>query len=763
MSPEKAAAAAYFMVLSGAPPQALRIAKPGAYTAGRARDCELLVAHADVSREHCRLDWNGSAASLEDLDSKAGVQLNGEPLTEKSLLRPGDKVRLGPVLLQFGLGEPPDAPKHDAPPPPPGAIVMLALGEPEERLSPSNGAEWIIGRDAKCEVVLNHPGVSRRHASLRRIPGGGCSITDLRSTAGTFVNGHRFDCHELTVGDRVKLGPFDLQYDGEALCRLSSARGASIQAIDLCQTTGECTQLDRLSFTIPPSQFTGILGPSGAGKTTLLHILAGLRSPADGKVLVNGEDSHAHARSFGLVPQEDIVHRQLTVGQALRFSAQLRLPASTPGIQIQKLILQTMDELGLRSYADHRIGRLSGGQRKRVSVAAELLAHPPVLFLDEPSSGLDPATEFQLMEVLRELTNTGCTVVCTTHVMENAYLMDELIIITGGCLAFVGTPQEAREYFDVTRLPALYERLLERPAAEWKEEFEDRRSVKMAAPPDEAPLPAQQHRRSFVLPILLARQWAILRADWRNFAILGGQPIVIAALVAWVTDDESLAFFFAYVTTLWFGCSNAAQEIVKEIPIYRRERLIGVGRHAYLASKLLFLFLITATQSMVLYAGLLIGHGGTDGAPQFQIGALLGIALAAVGMGAAISAIARSVMQAVLIVPLLLIPQILLSGHPVPANEMKPGVHAVACALPTFASQTLMDVSFLWLKSVDHTALGKHWTSFHNLDRNKQLHTGEIYAYLNPSIFAFATHAAWALGAYVVAWKALRARDRHGR
>ena len=138
-----------------------------------------------------------------------------------------------------------------------------------------------------------------------------------------------------------------------------------------------------------------------------------------------------------------------------------------------------MDELGLRDHAGQSIARLSGGQRKRVSVAVELLARPAVLFLDEPSSGLDPATESQLMEVLRELTNTGCTVVCTTHVMENAYLMDELIIITGGCLAFLGTAQEAREYFGVTRLHALYQRLLERPAAEWKKDLEEKRP-----PPD---------------------------------------------------------------------------------------------------------------------------------------------------------------------------------------------------------------------------------------------------------------------------------------
>jgi energy-coupling factor transporter ATP-binding protein EcfA2 len=464
-----------------------------------------------------------------------------------------------------------------------------------------------------------------------------------------------------------------------------------------------------------------------------------------------------------LVPQEDIVHQELTVAQALRFSARLRLPADTPDVEIQKLILQTMDQLGLRDSAGHFIECLSGGQRKRVSVAAELLGRPAVLFLDEPSSGLDPATESQLMEVLRELTNTGCTVVCTTHVMENAYLMDELIVITGGCVAFLGTAQEAREYFGVQRLHALYERLLERPAQEWKRDFAalqiPAESEPSAAPKVSAPPP----RRALALPILLARQWAILASDWRNFAILAGQPVIIAALVAWATSDESLALFFAYVATLWFGCSNAAQAIVKEIPIYRRERLIGVSAHAYLTSKFLFLFAVTAMQGLLLYGCLVAGLGGTDGAPEFQITALLGIALAAVGIGSAMSALARSEMQAVLLVPLVLIPQILFSGHPVSVSEMKPAVYSVSRTMPTFAAQTLMDASFLWQRKTVRETVEAHWQSVRNIQRQVQFQTGDTFTRLGPAAISLATHAFWAALTYYVAWRGLRRRERMRR
>ncbi len=764
---------AYITIVSGAAAKFLRFEAAGSFLAGRAPDCAFVLNDAEVSRHHCRFDWDGTTCTVEDLSSRRGTLWNGAPLVAKAALKPGDKLSIASLVLEFGMGEPPST--SSVQPKPSGTaagIPVLVAGKETDHIEPNPKTELAIGRDPQCDVVLNHPGVSRRHASLR-IVGGGCVVTDLQSSAGSFVNGHRFDSHELTVGDRLQIGPFDFQYDGKSLVRIAAARGSSIRVMNLDQGDLQHLRLDDLTFTISSSRFTGILGPSGAGKSTLLHALAGLHAPLRGKVLVDGEDIYATdtPRAFGLVPQEDIVHRELKVAEALRFSARLRLPAATPSIEIQKLILQTMDQLGLRPHADKPVARLSGGQRKRVSVAVELLARPAVLFLDEPSSGLDPATESQLMEVLRELTNTGCTVVCTTHVMENAYLMDELIIISGGCLAFLGTAQEAREYFGVNRLHALYERLLERPAVEWKQEFAAKRPP---AEPQEPRAPATEwkpRKRALALPILLARQWAILASDWRNFVILGGQPLIIALLVAWVCSpkgddkpDASLALFFGYLATLWFGCSNAAQAIVKEIPIYRRERLIGVSARSYLASKYIFLFAITAAQAFVLY-GCLRMSLAVDGAASLHLGALLGVALSSVGIGCAISALARSMMQAVLIVPLILIPQILFSGHPVKAYEMKDPVYAVAFPMPTFASQTMVDVSFFWNQKVGGEISTDHYASLHNLQRNKliaaaDLRNGSYFTNGRPALVGLVTHLLWAVITFCVAYLGLRRQER---
>jgi len=750
---------AHLAVTGGLPPRVFPLGE-GSFIAGRSADTDFELSHVEISRQHCRFSWDGKTCTLEDLGSVRGTRVNGQRIEAITTLKPGDQVAIGPAIVVFGLGDQAVASPHAAPAAAP-AMQMLVLGKPADRIEVDR--LLTIGREPGLDVWLNDPGVSRRHASAAPAERGGIVITDLNSTAGSFVNGHRFDTHELTIGDRLQIGPFCFQFDGDTLNRVANAAGGTIRADHIFFRSGPLTILDDIALTIPASRFVGIIGPSGAGKSSLLTTLSGLRAPELGVVFVDGQDIYSGrgAESFGFVPQEDIVHADLSVDEALRFSAQLRLPAGTPPREIDKLLLQTMDQLGLRPHARKPISRLSGGQRKRVSVGVELLAKPAILFLDEPSSGLDPATEFQLMELLRDLADTGCTIVCTTHVMENAYLMDQLIVLVGGCLAFQGSAQGAREYFGVPKLTGLYDRLVDRPPKEWQTAFLER-----PIPPDEVPNPAphlthsKPARRALALPILLARQWAILRSDWRNFVLLAGQPLVIASLVSWVSDDRALVMFFAYLATLWFGCSNAAQEIVKELAIYRRERLVGVGAHSYLASKFIFLIGITTVQALLIFVAMLIGEGGREGSVLFQLLSLFSIAVAAVGIGAAISALSRSVMQAVMFVPLILIPQILFSGYTVSPSDMSRSVLFVSRLTPTFCAQTIMDTSFLWQQELSGELMRDHRESYRNLDPQREFSNGDIFTKKRPAIRGLIGNLMWGLTAYFLAWFTLKKRER---
>ena len=256
------------------------------------------------------------------------------------------------------------------------------------------------------------------------------------------------------------------------------------------------------------------------------------------------------------------------------------------------------------------------------------------------------------------------------------------------------------------------------------------------------------------------RQWAILRADWKNLLLVLGQPAFIGLLVTWVSKEPALVLFFAYIATLWFGCGNAAQEIVKELPMFRRERLIGLGRHGYLLAKFLSLARITIVQSLLLYGVMQLSTWGIGGAVEWQIPGLILAACAAVGIGLAISAWAKSVLQAVMVVPLVLIPQILFSGFVPPAGDMKAGPYLVSRVMPSAAVQSVMDTSLFWQRKISGSMRVDYPSAFSNLNRDRSLKNGQIYANATPAWWGLGTLAAWAAGAYWAAWFALRGKER---
>jgi ABC transport system ATP-binding/permease protein len=718
---------------------------------GRAAEVDLILSHPEVSRRHCRILREGENWFVEDLGSQRGTAVNGSRISGRTALRPGDQIQVGPVLLVLGVS-PEESSTAAELVNPVGSVTYK--GKAAESIS--LGSDLIFGRSGEVDVLLSDPVVSRRHAMIESGPKG-YRLLDLHSKSGSFVNGRRFDEHDLVIGDQIQLGPFFFIYDGKQLVRVRRLSVGRIIALGLTKQGDNGPILNRASFVAEPGQFIGILGPSGAGKTTLLNALSGLRPAESGKILFDQTDLYKYLgqlRSlFGYVPQDDIVHSDLTVTEALTFAARLRLPAGTPRLEIVKLVDHTIASLGLSDRVNLKIGRLSGGQRKRVSVGVELLSRPPLLFLDEPTSGLDPLAEFKLMELLRRLADTGCTVVCTTHVMENVYLMDQIAIISDGRVVFQGAPDEARSKFGVTRLSALYDAL---QAIDSKNlpPFEP---TLPSEPEQERPaaVPLAKKKRAFALPILLQRQFAIFRADVKNLLILLAQPIIIGALVAWVAGDPQLDQFFAYIATLWFGCSNSAQEIVRELPIYRRERLVGLSRLSYLTSKFLWMGGLTAIQSLLIYATIAIGHLGTNGAAHWQIIGLILLAFSATGIGLTVSAFAKTPMQAVMLVPLLLIPQILFSGFTVSVGDMTPPVLTISQIMPSFASERIADVSFLVDRRISGELAREYSKAYFNINdwyrsrTGERLKTGTVFTDTRPLWVAYLSLILWTIAGFI--------------
>ncbi|WP_433357388.1 ATP-binding cassette domain-containing protein [Micromonospora saelicesensis] len=466
--------------------------------------------------------------------------------------------------------------------------------------------------------------------------------------------------------------------------------GIAAQGLGQSVRSGRQTLTD-ISLSIAPGELVAIIGASGAGKTTLLEILAGVQRPAAGTVTYDGT---AAAGTIGVVPQDDIIHRELPLARTLRYAARLRLPSTTGPAEISDRVAEVLAELRLTDRAATPVGLLSGGERKRASIAVELLTRPGVFFLDEPTSGLDPAIAVELLRVLRALADTGATVVLTTHQITDVDHCDRVVVLTRqGRLAFAGTPAAAREFFGLRSLVEVHLRLDEATQpAEWPDRFAEQRAAEQ--PPrttDDADVAATPPRRVGRL-----RQWAVLTArnteivarNRLTLAILLGSPLMVLGMFALLfrpgafeptrpspTVTVMILFWIAF-GGFFFGLTYGLLQICTELPILRRERLAGVRLVPYLLAKVAVLLPLLALVDLALL-GVLRGMdrlppvGGADFAALYAT--LLLSSAAALALGLLCSAAVSDAAQATLMLPMLCFPQVLFVGAILPVPSMAVG------------------------------------------------------------------------------------------
>jgi ABC-type multidrug transport system ATPase subunit len=338
----------------------------------------------------------------------------------------------------------------------------------------------VVGRAADCDVSLRHPCVSRYHALVEQRPDG-LYVRDLSSVNGVWVAGRRItEPARLREGDRVGVGPFLLTLTRNVLHSLDNSKSLRLEASRLEKVVplpggGRRKLLDDINLVVHPGEFVTLLGPSGSGKSTLMDCLNGRRRATGGTVLANGEDFYHHFDSFrqslGYVPQKDIVHAGLSVCRALLYTARLRLPLDTDRHELHARVESVLEEMELLPHRDTLIGELSGGQIKRVSLGAELIGQPAMLYIDEATSGLDAGTEARMMRLFRGLADQGRSLLCITHNVENVDQCHLVLVLARGKLVYYGPPAEAPRYFRVARVCDIYDRLAQRDLAGWEKDF----------------------------------------------------------------------------------------------------------------------------------------------------------------------------------------------------------------------------------------------------------------------------------------------------
>ncbi len=569
--------------------------------------------------------------------------------------------------------------------------------------APVTGTAW-IGRSLDNDIVVHDVLASRHHAFLTATPVG-TEIRDAHSINGTFVNGIRVGSAVLAEGDVVTIGNVDLVFAGGVLVRRQevAARTGGLEVREVNFSIGEKNLLERVSLTARPGTLTAIIGGSGAGKTTLSRLIAGYATPSTGSVTFEGHNIHTEYASLrtriGMVPQDDVVHRQLTVNQALGYAAELRLPPDTSKADREQVVAQVLDELGLTRHADTRVDKLSGGQRKRASVALELLTGPSLLILDEPTSGLDPALDLQVMTMLRQLADAGRVVLVVTHSLTYLDVCDQVLLMApGGKTAYLGPPGEIGGAMGTTNWAQIFAKVGADPD-EANRRFRARREAQNQPPPplESAPADLGAPARTSVrhqFSTIARRQVRLVVSDRAYFVFLALLPFVLGALSLTVpgntgfgiaqptsgTPDESAQILtLTSVAAVFMGTALTIRDLIGERAIFRREQAVGLSTGAYLGAKLTVFCVFAIVQAGIATAIVLVGKGAptqpavllgsSKAAASFELFVTIAaMCVASAVLGLVLSSLARSSEQIMPLLVVSLMLQLVLAGGMVPVT-----------------------------------------------------------------------------------------------
>lgn len=624
-------------------------------------------------------------------------------------------------------------------------LRILRPGRPAE--APPGSIK--IGRASDNDIVINDVLASRHHATLITTPSG-AEIRDNRSINGTFVNGARVDSAVLTDGDTVTIGNVDLVFRGGTLARRTeTAADTATGGLEVHGVTwtieGNKTLLDNISMSARPGTLTAVIGPSGAGKSTFARLVAGYTHPTSGQVSFEGHDVHAEYASLrsriGMVPQDDVVHGELTVRQALMYAAELRLPPDTTKADREQVVNEVLEELEMTKHLDTRVDKLSGGQRKRASVALELLTGPSLLILDEPTSGLDPALDRQVMTMLRQLADAGRVVLVVTHSLTYLDVCDQVLLLApGGKTAFNGPPSQIGPELGTTNWADIFSTVAGDP------ESAKRRYLERHGPPP--PRPATQQPADLGSPTrtsvrkqfstISRRQMRLIVSDRGYFVFLAFLPFIMGALSLSVPGDVGFGvpvpaiqggeapnepgqiLVLLNVGAIFMGTALTIRALIGERAIFLREQAVGLSTTAYMFAKVFVFAGFALLQSGVVVAINILGKGWGPGAvesgvviPNRSLELYVDVAACCVGaamVGLALSAIAKSSEQIMPLLVIAIMSQLVFQGGMIPVTG-RIGLDQLSWFTPArwgFAS-TASTIDLLRLVPGPLTPQDRHW------------------------------------------------------
>lgn len=668
----------------------LNLKEGSTITIGRmGHNADIEIDSSQVSRKHAQLEYKEGKLYLQDTESLNGVKYKGEklPKNEKIEIYHNDSFsildhhfKVHTKTLTNSISKQNISKNESLSEKVPPKITQNDDGSLLSKLKQQVLLRF--GRSQSNDIVIDDLTVSRNHGVFL-YENGKIWVKDENSSNGTYVNGTKIaEKTEINYTDDVIVSLFsiDLKKGVKDLRKEKSA--ISAKGIQKKYPNGKIG-LNPLSLEIPQASFIALMGPSGCGKSTLLKCLNYDNPATSGNVKIHGLDLAKNInllkRKIGYVPQDDIIHSQLTVYQTLYFACKLRLPDDTSENEIEQRINKVIQSLSLQKDKDKdikevKVKDLSGGQRKRVSIAVELLVEPTILFLDEPTSPLDPESIDSFLNSLKQLTKEGTTIVMVTHKPEDLNYVDDVIfLMIKGFMAYYGKPEDILNRFKVNDIIKVYSKLSDEKDFDNNLEEYYVRPEQTQFRPSAAISINDKEDSSFKQWFWLTKRYQKIKfTDKSNMVMLLAQPLIIAALVCIIFDELQLGVLFLMsISAIWFGVSNSAKEIVGELPIYRRERMFNIKLNPYILSKWVVLSGISFIQT-ILFVGILFikfkifPHDAFEGiylkSFPFLVLYMFFMAVSASLIGLLLSASFSNTERVMTVVPIALMPQIMLAG-----------------------------------------------------------------------------------------------------
>lgn len=638
---------------------------------GRGEDNDIVLLSPLVSVNHGYFELSNNKISVVDNQSTNGIFVNNNKIAA-SPLKDGDSIKIDDPVDPLNRG----------------VIFILSTNDKVtswQQIDLEKKQVITIGRDSSSDIVINHISVSLKHATITE-KNHKFIIKDNNSTNGIMINGELLT-GEISLKERdvILIANAKLIFYKNNILYQTYDSGVSLEAADITKTVkvkGKKKDISQhVSLSIKPGQFVAFVGGSGAGKSTFMNCISGVSRPTSGKVYVNGNDlfkNYAVLKNIiGYVPQQDIVFTDLTLKDMLKYAAELRMPDDATEEEKKNRIKAVLETVELTGKEDVMIKNLSGGQRKRASIAVELIADPKLFFLDEPTSGLDPGTERSIMKTLRKMADSGKTIILVTHTTLNLHLCDKIAFFgTEGRLCFSGAPNEALSFFNVTDFVDIYT-LLNEDTKTWYDKFNNSEYKDHITKEDSGKTTKEKNKKSFAKQFLtLSKRYAktIINNKQQLLLLLAQAPIIAYLLSLVVTDnlfnsyDEAKTLLFAMASaSIWLGLLNSIQEICKERVILQKEYMANLKLSAYLGSKMLIQCLLGFIQAVLLVTtfSLLVEVPSTGVVTSWYLETTVvcfTTIISASSLGLVVSSLSKNSSVAMSFAPLLLVPQLLFSG-----------------------------------------------------------------------------------------------------